>query len=189
MFNYVLTGVAIFVVVVGVVATRFNLVSGISKGEGASVLSQSVVEDGNKSPQSTETDPPAQTETPAASPSPSSAPKTATPKPVNQPVVNTQRQEMPATNQGEWLYPGSVKNADGSFYSSESAGQVTQWYKEKIKSKSMRTTSIIETRTNNKVYNKISALSSNEEVSLEITSTDGQGSQIKVEIKNKEIVS
>lgn len=76
----------------------------------------------------------------------------------------------------DFIYPGSnfVTQEDSFrvYKVNKEASEVTDWYEAKIKEKDLGATSIVRTKTNGQVLNKLSAASSNYKIEIEITSND-----------------
>jgi len=79
----------------------------------------------------------------------------------------------------EYVYPGASTISSSStsltLKSSDSSQKITDWYKEKIKSKEMNATSFVSTSANGYVLNKLEGA--------------GEGGKISVEIKKEEVSS
>jgi hypothetical protein len=99
--------------------------------------------------------------------SPTLKPAEPTPKPEN----------PPASLISDYIYPGSsVKSQIGSslvLESSDDPGKITDWYKEKIKSKKLNAVSFVTTTANDNVLNQLEAAGENESVSVEIKKEPG----------------
>lgn len=96
------------------------------------------------------------------SPSPSEAP-------ASNPSENSKNNSRSLL---EFVYPGSkIINAQPGTITLESpdqAGQITDWYKQKISSKNMNTTSFIVTNQNDNVSNKLISSNPNLELKVDI---------------------
>lgn len=132
----------------------------------------------NQSPQvlSVSTPQPEGSPFPSPSPSPENSPylsKESQPpapsSPSPSPALNTNN-----ANQGinEFKYPGAKVISEDSgnltLESPDQPGPITDWYKQKISSKNMNTTSFIVTSQNNSVSNKLVASNSNLQVKIDI---------------------
>lgn len=76
----------------------------------------------------------------------------------------------------QFLYPNAAPaNSDQTtFISFDDSSIITNWYKEKIKSLGMNTTSFIQTNTNGFIINKLVAKNDQKEVSVEISKKSNQ---------------
>lgn len=72
------------------------------------------------------------------------------------------------TNTSDWRYPEAQDNGNSSFTSSQNPTTITNWYKDKIKSLGMNTTSFVTTNTNDNVLNKLAGANGSENVTIEI---------------------
>jgi hypothetical protein len=82
-----------------------------------------------------------------------------------------------ASSISEYQYPGSgiVSSSDSSLVlsSSDESTKITDWYKEKIKSKNMNATSFVSTSANNSVLNKLEGAGEGGKISVEIKKDEG----------------
>lgn len=119
------------------------------------------------------------------SPTPTN-PLTPTPKitkiPTQPPLVST-----PEKTGNSLQYPNSLKiETRGNFSIYESTNppdQVTNWYKEKIKSMNMNAKSFVSTNTNGNILNKLVGVSGNNEIRVEI-SKNKNSSLVKIKIES-----
>lgn len=88
-----------------------------------------------------------------------------------------------------FIYPGaSVKsNSNGEIIlaSYDNPNQITDWYKDKIKSEGMNTTSFVVTNTNENIENVLAGANKTQEVKINITKkSDEKEVLIRISIKN-----
>lgn len=105
--------------------------------------------------------------TPTLTPSPSGSPTETvlTPAPKNSPRISTTLLEF--------IYPNSKQiNISSNILSLESGDlpdSITNWYKDKIKSLGMNTTSFVQTSTNSNVLNKLVGARESKQIKVEIS--------------------
>lgn len=116
------------------------------------------------------------------SPTPTN-PLTPTPKITTQPPLAS----IPEDTDNSLQYPNSLKiETRGNFSIYESTDppdQITNWYKEKIKSMNMNAKSFVSTNTNGNILNKLVGVSGNNEIRVEI-SKNKNSSLVKIKIES-----
>ena len=99
---------------------------------------------------------------------------TASPKPHT--PVPTQQLVSPDSS-GSYHYPGSqTVSVSGSvtvLTTGDDPEKVTDWYKNKIRSRGMSVTSFVVTKTNNNVFNKLAGASAGKKIEFEIKKAAG----------------
>ena len=107
---------------------------------------------------------PAPTYTPTPSPQPTVVPPTAT---------ATSKPNQQSQSVSDFQYPSStvvsISVNTATFESTDDPKKITDWYKDKIKSIGMKTTSFVQTSTNGNVLNKLVGANGNKEVRVEIS--------------------
>jgi hypothetical protein len=88
-----------------------------------------------------------------------------------------------------WVYPGAqqvgVSGETIILQSNDDITQITNWYKDKIRSTGMNAISFVATNTNGNVLNKLSGAKAGQEVTVEITKlSNDQKIKINVTIKS-----
>lgn len=97
--------------------------------------------------------------------------------PAPLPTASTSAEEQNQTSDyQQFLYPNAAPaNSDQTiFISSDDSSVITNWYKGKIKSLGMNTTSFIQTNTNGNVLNKLVASNGQKELRVEISKRNNQ---------------
>lgn len=150
--NLVATLVAIIVVIVGAIYTRYQPSSEPLESPQKEALQK-------KQPtQESEQKQPTPIETPTLTPAPTEQPKS---QQSDEPGVRGLR------------YPNAVyirSEADASVYQSgDDPDAITDWYKEKIESLGMTAKSFVKTRTNDNVLNKLVGADGEREIRVEIS--------------------
>lgn len=107
----------------------------------------------------------------------------------NQPTptpMSNNPQITSSDNHSTWIYPNasiiSQANNHLELTTNDSANQVTDWYKNKIKQLGWNTTSFVMTNTNDQVLNKLVGAQNNQQVNVEITKVAGS-STVKISLK------
>src|SRR5258708_26197410 len=77
------------------------------------------------------------------------------------------------TNSSSWQYPSSKATSSNTFETTDDAQIVTNWYKNKIQSMGMHTTSFVQVNTNDNVNNKLAGSDNRQEVDISITKSSG----------------
>ena len=166
----------------GFIVALIIFVAGVYVGQKASLISQGPREEeqvlseevGNQqepeeTPTSTPTNPPAggSTSTPTLAPTNIPAP------PKNDQTLSS------------FKYPNSsVTSSSQGFLklqSNDSADNITDWYKEKIKGEGMSVTSFVTTKTNDNVLNKLVGADGQKEIRVEIKKSTGS-SLVEIEV-------
>lgn len=75
---------------------------------------------------------------------------------------------------GSYQYPGSTSVGGNTYKSTADPDVITEWYRQKFADEGMGATSVIKTKANDKVINKIVAANNSKQVSVEITRDPGQ---------------
>ncbi|MDO8498394.1 MAG: hypothetical protein Q7S44_01265 [bacterium] len=93
---------------------------------------------------------------------------TPTPTPTSS---NNRKFSPPQGNySSDFVYPHATPTPDfSSFKSSDDTTAITNWYREKIKSLGMSTTSFVQTNTNGNVLNKLVGSDGQKEIEVEIS--------------------
>lgn len=144
---------------------------------GLVITGQRIASQSKEKKQSVVTESPTPTDSPTSTPisNPASSPTTQ-PSPMSIPPA-TSTPTNPPTNQSlnitDFKYPDTIiMNANGNnleLESNDDPKKITDWYKDKIKSKNLSVTTFVQTNTNGNVLNKLVGASSNTEVRVEIT--------------------
>ncbi|KKU64378.1 MAG: hypothetical protein UX86_C0009G0008 [Candidatus Amesbacteria bacterium GW2011_GWC1_47_15] len=118
---------------------------------------------------------------PVSVPAPTATlPPTPSPTPVPVPSKST-----PVAPASDWRYPGSTQTSTGVYVSSDVPEKITDWYRQKFNSLGLNVRSIVNTRANEKILNKLSGSGSGMEIEIEIGRNPGAGQvTIKVDIDN-----
>lgn len=126
----------------------------------------------------------AQILSPAPSPetSPSPSPK------IPADYLNSHKPKS-SPNFSTYIYPDSktVKSSAGLLVleSLDNPDKITDWYKEKIKSQGMKTTSFVVTRVNGNVLNKLAGSDGKTNIHITVTKTQNQD-KVSIEISPKD---
>lgn len=91
------------------------------------------------------------------------------------------------SNSSELVYPGATdSNSDGAtFESFDDVSLITDWYKDKIQSLNMSTTSFIQTNTNGNILNRMIGSDGKKEIEIEISKRrDQEEVQIILNVNN-----
>lgn len=136
------------------------------------------------SPSSTPTDSPSVT--PTSSPTNNPPTPTSTSIPTDSPSP-TNAPANQSLNISDLKYPGAtIINESESkleLESSDDPQKITDWFKDKIKSKNLNVTSFVQTSTNGNVLNKLVGANSNTELRVEITKqNDSQTVKISISL-------
>ncbi len=81
---------------------------------------------------------------------------------------------LPNQSSGNYQYPGSTSVGGNTYKSTVDPDVITEWYRQKFADEGMGATSVIKTKANEKVINKIVAADNSKQVSVEITRDPGQ---------------
>lgn len=101
------------------------------------------------------------------------------------PTPSANPQPSVTDNINDLQYPESKQISSDTWESSDSPQTVTEWYKQKIQSLGMNTTSFVQTSTNGNVLNKLVGSDGKEEIEVQITkSNKAQGVEIKLNVNN-----
>lgn len=92
--------------------------------------------------------------------------------PTNTPTPTPSAQSN--QSDGNYQYPGSTAVGGNTYKSTTDPDVITEWYRQKFASEGMGATSVIKTKANEKVINKIVAANNSKQVSVEITRDPGQ---------------
>ncbi len=111
---------------------------------------------------------PTQTPTPTLNPSPSLAPQI-TLVPTTKPKSIT----TPDSHLSTWVYPGSTLFSNNIYLSQDSPQQITDWYKNKIRSEGFNIKNFITTSANEKIENKLTGSNNNQSTEVSITRSPG----------------
>ncbi|MBI2022736.1 hypothetical protein HYS97_02725 [Candidatus Daviesbacteria bacterium] len=133
----------------------------------------------NKSMTSSKTQSPSATAVPTSTPLPSKSP-TASPSQISNTGsssvnINISQESSDGNanksniNIGNFVYPNSTSLGSGVYESNDSPNIITDWYKEKIKSLGMSTTSFVQTSANDNVLNKLVGSDGKGEIRVEIS--------------------
>jgi hypothetical protein len=142
----------------------------------------------NNQSEITESDSPTPTLNSTISPThiPTTYPPTSTPTTI--PTVSPTPANSPANqslNISDFRYPDSIIiSEDGNkleLENNDDPKKVTDWYKDRIKSKDLNVTSFVQTSTNGNILNKLVGANSNTEVRVEITKQSDSG-KVKISI-------
>lgn len=170
MVNIVFTVISL-VVIVAAVATKSTVRFDHNESEEDNVLSATTTSSPNPTP------------TPTPSPIP-------TPTQVPTPTLTPNATLTPEATRGlidAWEYSISqnkTKSANSlDFTSTDTAKNITAWYKEKMIALGFKSKSVIQTQSNEKVLNKLSGASSTATISIEITQENSAAPvQVKVNL-------
>lgn len=112
----------------------------------------------------------------STTPTPSKDTRTQVTITIIQPSPTVKVQTQPPTTSG-WIYPQatvtSQANGSISLTSLDNPTTITNWYKDKIKTMGMNTTSFVMTNTNDNVLNKLAATNGSLNVQVEIKKDSG----------------
>lgn len=89
--------------------------------------------------------------------------------------------EPTKTESGEFIYPNSKNTGGENYESTDDPDIITNWYKEKIKSKNMNVKNFVTTKANGSVLNKLAGSTSNFNIQIEIQKNEGDNTtKIKI---------
>ena len=79
-----------------------------------------------------------------------------------------------------YQYPGSVPISQNQYESSDDPDTITNWYKEAIRNDGFNVKNFVQTTVNGVTENKLSGSSSNKEIAITITKSQGQNTKISI---------
>lgn len=68
----------------------------------------------------------------------------------------------------EWVYPGAHGQSGNTYTSSDSPEDITEWYKQKIKSMNLNINTFVSTNSNDQVKNRLSASGNGKTIDVQI---------------------
>lgn len=108
---------------------------------------------------------------------------TSTPTPT--PTPSTNNQQTSQNNTSSFIYPNAHQtgSSGNTIYleSSDDPTTITNWYKDRIRSMGMNTTSFVVTNTNDNVNNQLAAAGNGKSIRVEITKASGE-STVKIAV-------